>query len=190
MRFYKMHCLKIRRRPVLKQLLNSMWVSWCTMLGVWLAFLLILTFTDQALKTNISEFASSFTMGCFFISVVFYPINVYILLMIQFSGLIPFLMCTHKLVCVESCVFLIFLIITQQLVLLPIQMYLLSSAILVILFSFIFMLLLKCKHYRTVVIYKRIMREGHTVYVINKEVDIFIIIMILLILLFVFISWV
>lgn len=166
-----------------------MWNSWLTMLVMCLASVLILTFTDYNIVPNISEIASSFTLSCFFYSVFFFPINVYLILLIQFSGLIPFLMCSPFLVRIESSVFFVTLFTIDWLVFPNNNISLLLTTIFIIGLSFFFMSYLKCKYNVTFVAYKRIMRVLRNSYMINKEVDIFIILMILSILVLFFLSW-
>ena len=189
MKSYRIHCLKIRRYPLLKQLLHAMLYSWITIVGMCLVSIIILTFRDLHIKLNISEITSSFTLSCLFTTVYFLPINVYILLMIQFSGIIPFLMGSPLFVCIESGIFFATSITIDRFLFPNVSVTPLLSTVFVIGLSFIFMSYLKCKHNETFVTYKRIMRRLRSSYMINKEVDIFIILMILSILILIFLSW-
>ena len=189
MKSYRMHCLEIRRYPLLKQLLYTMWNSWLTMVGICLASILILTFIDCHSKSNLSEIASAFTLSCFFSTVFLFPINIYILLVIQCSGLIPFLMASPFLVCIESSIFFVTSLIINRLLFPTDNLSILISVIIVLGLSLIFKAYLKWRHNISFVARKRILRGLRSCYMINKEVDIFIILMILLILTLFFLSW-
>ena len=184
-----MRCLKIRRFPLLKGFLYTMWYSWLTMVVMCLASVLMLILTDYHVKPNFSEIASSFTLGCFIFTVCYFPINIFLLLMIQLSGLIPFLMSSPLSVCIESSIFYFTLVTIDRLLFPTDSLPIVVSVLLILGLSFIVMLYLKWKHNIIYVAYKRIMRGSHSCYLINKEVDIFIILMILLILLLVLLSW-
>lgn len=184
-----MLCIKNGRQPLLKQLLYTLLYSWLSMILTLIALIMVYILTDDKLLYDLSEIASTFMLGCFFFTIWIFPINVYLLLIIRFSGILPFIMCSPLLICVESCIFNIFLNITGHLFLQNGYLDLLVSAILILILSFIFRILFKSRCRAVYLTYLKIVKASSTCYIVNKEVDIFFIIIIISIVTLMFLTF-
>ena len=186
MKRYKTLCLKARRTPLLKQFVSAIVYSWLTMTAVGLIYMLLLNHRD--FKTNITEIAQGLTLVCFIITIEKFPVNLYVLLMIKFFNILPFLISSRRLICTESCIFMIISLVMDRLFFPDTRLSLLVSALSVIILSFILKIYLQHSRKRLFFTCKEIANENNKCYAINKEVDIFIITIILLTLLGVFLS--
>lgn len=189
MKYYRMYCINVRKEPILKQIIFSILYSWTTMLVTGLILMLIFTLTENPIKTDVSRIGSSFTLVCLFTTVYFLPINLFILLIIQFSRLLPFIMSSRLLVCIESFVFIISTIITEHLLFPNTGKCILVSITLVIIISFIFKMYVKYRHRRDFLSLQRIMKASCKCHLINKEVDMFILTIIISLLTLIFFVW-
>lgn len=179
----------IKNRPYLFQFLMAIKHSFITMYVLALAIALKSILIDYNMYTSVSEICSFLTFAFFIITIYYLPINLYLLVIIQFTNILPFIMYSRLLVCIESIIFFLSSTIIGGLFIPINYMDIIITVIIVVVFSETLKIYLEHKHKKYYMARISIIKRSKKLYLINKEVDMFIIIFVFVFFTLVFFYW-
>ena len=189
MKYFKMHYLDIRVRPFLLQLLLAIKYSFVTLYFTGLAVVLKSILFDGR-HESFSEIGVCLIQGLFIFALYYLPINIFILIIIQFTRIIPFIIYSKILVCLESIIFYISYLIAPNSFFHKKDMEFIIATIVIVFLSLICKTYLLLRHKKYYMAGVRTVKRSKKIYMINREVDVFFIIVIITISSLSFFLWI
>lgn len=182
LKYYRTRYPKIKRKPFLSQFLSSIAESFVTMNLINIVLLIPTGLFESNSFKSIAEISSYLTFSIFIIGMYYLPVNIIILVFIQKTKIIPFILYSRVLVCVETIIFFLSSIMFGELIYPKVNFYLIISAILIIILSIVFRFYALKKHKRFFRVAETIIRHNNKYFKINREVDTFIFVTIIILL--------